>query len=931
MPFLRIPRERVVDAVPVALVLILLSLAGAVPVAAPASMLHIWLWLRHPRSKSRYLIFAAVVGLVLTVFVALPLFANHLVSENRGMMFFTGHIPTMLMAFSAAGILPILYRLVSRCSLTAGGESTSQRNDDQSRAGISDLLALSLLCAIVFVIATISEDQFRWHHGPGWDLVTTLVFSAVGLIAMRLNARCSRATAFANFLLVWVGGFAALKLTFWGLSYARLEWFDNTGWLAGPRDRELRSQFFGGAMMLIALFPIICRRCGVVLTVNRPQLTKSSQNAVVATTVDGKSLQDGATDRGFFAASGQVLGHLALVALITSITLYPFTWSERYGGFGYRLAGWPFPYWTARQVAGTDAPWYWTDSEVWTTVDFRSLPLVADLLLTAIAWMLILPIRPIRNLLTSRGIRFGRIGLATLFASMLIYSVFGEPYFRNQGLDSIDGVTVDDYEDSPQLGLFARIAHEMDTDMRGTSGRMKRGRPNRVTIENASPEAIDNVLALIPLHRAVIRKCQLLPRHVDQIVGHPNLRVLELHDCDLSPKTVDRLLFARKLDYLLFQNDNEKFVFDAYNSRSRRVSVPRDERALYELELTTRGGEVSVPGSVRNLILIVPNHVESHITLSGAEDLESIRLRNTVGEIPDSVCHLSIAHAPTLYSITTDNYQQVDLSIDSAPLLNSIHGFWDDRGFCEARLTSLTISGSTELETLAIDISGCKQLDLGSLPAGLVMGTLTLSGHSGLRRKDGKRLPVDAMTKLVSQIPASLSVDRLVLHGIEFDADLVRSLPMPIRTLEWIDCQFSEAAIEAFLDRLGSLTSLQAADFAPNDGQLIQLMQSAPNLEQLHISGANLSKLPRLLGNLLVVELDDLKLDERQSRGFRWRNTYSLSLRRSNLTDEVLASWRLPNMLSIDLAGSQVTPDAVERMYQKWPSLREIMLAAEPK
>ncbi|WP_044303291.1 hypothetical protein, partial [Rhodopirellula sallentina] len=160
MRFFRVPRERVVDAVPVALVLILFSLVVVVPLAVPVCMLHLWLWLRHPRSRSRYLIFACVSGLILGLGGALPLIGNLVYSHTSGgdaVLAHVGHVPMMLMVFSAAGILPILYRLVSRCSLTSRREIALTEHpvepqlDGQSRAGIFDLLALSTMCAIVFV------------------------------------------------------------------------------------------------------------------------------------------------------------------------------------------------------------------------------------------------------------------------------------------------------------------------------------------------------------------------------------------------------------------------------------------------------------------------------------------------------------------------------------------------------------------------------------------------------------------------------------------------------------------------------------------------------------------------------------------------------------------------------------------------------------
>ncbi|MCA9136557.1 MAG: hypothetical protein KDB00_07355, partial [Planctomycetales bacterium] len=119
----RIPQDRVIDAVPVALALILISVAWFLPAAGALSMLHIWLWLRHPRSKSRYLIFVAAMSLYLGVFVAAPLviaFAETLTYGKA--VAHTPYVAKYLMSAAATGILPIMYRLMSRCSLTFHGE-----------------------------------------------------------------------------------------------------------------------------------------------------------------------------------------------------------------------------------------------------------------------------------------------------------------------------------------------------------------------------------------------------------------------------------------------------------------------------------------------------------------------------------------------------------------------------------------------------------------------------------------------------------------------------------------------------------------------------------------------------------------------------------------------------------------------------------------
>ncbi|MEO9593221.1 hypothetical protein [Rhodopirellula bahusiensis] len=921
MSFLRVPRDRIIDAVPVALVLILMSVAAFIPIAATASMLHLWLWLRHPRSKSRYILFGGIVGTVMTIGVVLPLIGNHFYSQNGDgdeILIHTGYIPMLLIAFSAAGIPPILYRLLSRCSLTTSGESTQQKGVHESRTGISDLLALALLSAIVLVVLRMPREQLKWHDAPTFDLVTTIVFSIVGLIAMRINARCSRSIFFANFLLTWIGGFVALKLSYDGLEYIREKWLDDPEWLT-HYSRRWGMRPHAIAMMLIALFPIICRRCGVVLTSARTNPNNTTEKEGNAIELDGDSLENTSRSRRFLGGLGELTGHLALLALISAVTLYPFTWLSSYGSYGHRVAGWPFPYWTAQQLSGSDSPWYWTNSKIWRGIEFSPIPLVANLILTAAAWIFILPARPIRRRLGLSAIRYGRITLCVFFLSCLGYKIFGAPIFRNRGLDSLEGVTINDHEHSPKLGLFTTIAVEVDLQSFGIPGESDRGLPSDILLEKASPETIARVFDWTSITTLNFADCEVSPALVESILAHPNIRTVHFENCSVNPTLVDRLVDDRKLATLSLTVGRQTTSYQTIRRWSPSEWMkPRSRRSLYHLEAHANNGECLVSDKVQSLTLSVPDHIPSQIALTGAERLQHLRVKNTVGEIPESACQLTLSQCPELDSIALDNYQKFDLKIGSAPKLNSITGFWNDDQYCAARLTSLTIDDAPKLSSLSMDVSECETIYFGSTPYQPFLRDLELCGHSGIRSSTAAPLSAETVAQRLRQFIPHFLLDSLHLAGVELDNDVLTLLASSVNTLRCEDCRFQQISQEIFSSDSAWPLQFTVPDFAPNDQQLTRLLKIASELNTLHISGVNLSKLPAALGNLYSVTIDNLKLAPNQFRGMEWKQTGVLELQDSNVTDEILNSWKMPRMFWLSLSDSQVTPDVAEAVREKW-------------
>lgn len=256
------------------------------------------------------------------------------------------NVSPILMALSATGIIPIFYRLLSRCSLSTRGDVDKDTEQQSSSGSIFDLLVLSALCALVFVPVELPEQFQNYYSSPLVDLLHSIVLSILLLIALRLNARCAKVTMFANLVLVSAGGFTALLAAYWGLDQAGTGWLDNEDWFGSHLAMEFRAGLTGITTVMIALFPIVARGCGVSLQLSHSKTLASgagaSDNAANAPTGKPKTRL---IQRAFSAVS-VALGHASVILLISMITIYPFTWTDGPFDGGYRTAGWPLTYWS---------------------------------------------------------------------------------------------------------------------------------------------------------------------------------------------------------------------------------------------------------------------------------------------------------------------------------------------------------------------------------------------------------------------------------------------------------------------------------------------------------------------------------------------------------------------------------------------------------
>lgn len=796
-------RERVFSSFfPIAFLLILFLLAFVIPIMVPACLLHIWLWFRHPRKRQHYLVFCGLMAVPVGLFIVLPLIGNAIYARDghgsEGLIR-TRYIPGMLMMLAGAGVVPILYRFVSSSAL--GPAATEDRDQNRPRVSIVDGLALILLCAVIFLAAQIINDPSRYDYSPLWSLIATVVVSLLAIVAMRINARCSRTQMFANVAAIWIGGWLALKGTLWGVDTVVRPWLDGpdpdptTGayWLFIQYRSGWEELASGFGTFAIAIFPLICRRYGLILTPFRG----TKQQAV-----DREQDEPNVTStREGGAWLGRLAGHLCLLAMIALLTLYPFTWTEKYVAEGYRVAGWPLVYWHAEQTTPSSAPWYWTDSSIWQSTDFDLSALVVDVLLTLTAWLVILPPPALRHRLSPRSIRIARWALGSAFVFAISWDVSLSTIFRDWRLSRMESVTVNEYWDEGDFPLFQRIAHEMDTQWRGTRDRMQRGGPSDIIIRDAPADEVDAAIRLAP-----------------------TLKLLTLQNCDLPKDRVSEL--AADTRFNVFTHETDAFqdcgVVKAIRS-GRDLGFP----TTYELELTACGGEIVIPEGVGKLQLVIPHRHDSAFDLKGMPDVYLLEVQNTFGDVPNSVCRIRIEQAPKLKVIRLDTMQKFALEVESAPSLDTLDGFSSKEGSGGARLTELNLSGFANLNSALLNLTDLTVIQLHGVTDQLRVKQLRLELGQTDRNSESASRTVEDVQQLLAQLSVIRSANNLELRGLVCSHAILRDLPIVANALTLNNCIFEDDVAAGSYEQFAAINHLNIEDLIATRQQINDLKSCA--------------------------------------------------------------------------------------------------------
>jgi len=814
-------RERSISSFfPIAFLLILFLLAFAVPIIAPACMLHVWLWLRYARSRRHYLTFAGLMAVPVGLFIALPLIANATHAWNghgaEGVVR-TRYVPGMLMMLAGGGVIPIMFRFLSAWVLCL--DANDDRVLKSPRGSILDGLALTFFCVVICLAGQMVDDPSRYNYSAAWSLIATIIVSLISIVAMRINARCSRAQMFANFAAIWIGGWLLLKGTLWGIDTIVRPWLngpdatEESQWLFIRHRSDWDDLTSSVATFAIAIFPLICRRYVFVLvpicSTNKRQEIDRPRDESEA----GGELEIALNSERDATWIGKMAGHLCLLAMIAMLTLYPFTWTEEYIASGYRIAGWPLAYWHAEQTSPSSAPWYWTDSSIWRSIDVDLPALVFDILLMLFAWIVILPPLLFRRRLSPRTIEIARWALGSAFAFAVAWNAFLSPMFRDWRLNRMDTVTVNEYLNDGHFPLFQRVAHEVDSQWRGTQDRMQRGGPVDITIRNASADEVD----------AIVRQI-------------PTLKQLTLQNCDLPADRVSELAMDASLNTFTFETDDLRNHGIVGSVRSGRDNP---YLTTYTLKLTTCGGEIFVPDGVDKLQLVIPHRRDSTFELKGMSHLKFLEVQNTFGDVPNSVSRIRIEPAPELSDVRLDTMQKFALDIPSAPRLATLIGFSRGDHADFARLTELKLSGQTEFGFFHLNLTDLVHIDLQVDTDQLHVKQMRLRVDETVDTIENSSLPDSHVQQIMAKLSAIRSVDNLELNGLDCNDAMLRRLPDVGNALTLNDCIFQDDIVAESYGRFASIILLNVENLIATSEQIAKMKNSAMNTIVVNSRGDN--------------------------------------------------------------------------------------------
>ncbi len=288
-PTYRFPtlQRRIVDVVPAACIITLLCCRIDY---VGISLLQGWLWLRHPRTTSRYAIAVVIVLLWLVVLIGsgvfTELFDQFVYGLKADLDDEFNEIMYAAIVFASTGLVPITYRLISRRSLRMQADELA--GTSKSRGSIADILCLTAFFATVFVLLrqdNISSDTI------GYTMLSRMTIgiaaSICTVLALHLLAQVRGMSIIASAAVVWLISGSVLiaagqvvrylewnvrvaghGITWWGYMPPRFQWFDETDdWI-----------MFATSFIVIIGCVLIFGRCGVTLA-EGPVSTSTGANS----------------------------------------------------------------------------------------------------------------------------------------------------------------------------------------------------------------------------------------------------------------------------------------------------------------------------------------------------------------------------------------------------------------------------------------------------------------------------------------------------------------------------------------------------------------------------------------------------------------------------------------------------------------------------
>lgn len=822
---LRVPKHRVADAAPIALVVFVVSMWPGLLGIAAVAMLQAWLWLRHPRTASRYLIAVVVLGLFVCT---AGMHRSQFYSFRQ-----IGNLGDVVTLVGCTGILPIGYRLVSRYSLWFQKDD-AEGVTSKSHGSIFDILMLSAFCAVLFVQFQ-NVGANRWYLTDLANLVSVCFAISFGaVIAMRLLAKPRGVVAF---LTCFVVALAVLVFHASANAIAFVLTSDSSGEITWERVGDSLVVSLTNSMLL-CVFAVVNRWCGVTL----------------APTGIPPALQSSETEPGWY--QNLALGFArwsarAFVAMLLSIIFFGPGAARR----SELSAGWPANFLHAMgdarngdalsrfEVLYFSGGWLFVDVVFWIALCF--------VVMTPKSIMALSP----RRVMSARIVALiGFIGLV-FYTCWILPNRYDAKAVRFAAKSRAE----------PFYGSLTEAVGAAAVDSMGLE--IDRTRAYDVWFSDLDAEDTKDALSLNQLRSITLLRCDVTQAAMREIHGSRFVKKLAFIDCKIEGSIEPLIKSLPRLKQL--DPPHEQPLTQVCQELGVKPWLTRIQLALDE---KTRVPHLSK--AVTKLTLVVPNGVSRTIDLDNIPFVKALVVRNTVGHVPAGTVKVQIKNATKLVDLQLDNCQRIDLSIDQAPRLVSISdtlSAFENRernnlteNDCLARLSGLELKGVPNLSELRADIAECDSIKIHD--EGLRLESCVISSVSAGHVADDHRLDAAKLSSLAIGL-GRLHPRRVTLLGMEVDQSVVGSLfDAETECIAMLRCNVAGDAFATY-PKEASLDTFDALDYSPSDQQFSRLTDSAKNIDSIRIDASRLTELPeRFLptGFVVLLNANGLRLSAEQ-------------------------------------------------------------------
>lgn len=243
----------------------------------------------------------------------------------------------------------------------------------------------------------------------------------------------------------------------------------------------------------------------------------------------------------------------------------------------------------------------------------------------------------------------------------------------------------------------------------------------------------------------------------------------------------------------------------------------------YKLELTVCDGEIFIPEGVGELKLVIPHRRDSAFHLKGMPDLYSLKVQNTFGDVPNSVCRIRIEQAPKLELIRLDTMQRFDLDVESAPQLDTLDGFSNKDGSAGARLTELNLSGFADLDSVLLNLTDLAAIELHGATDRLQLKLLRLEWDLTDRNSQNTARSVEKVQRLLTQLSVIRASNNMELRGLVCNHAILRDLPIIENALILNACIFQDDVVAESYGQFTAINHLNIEDLIATSQQISEL------------------------------------------------------------------------------------------------------------